>query len=379
MAAPTIRRAVTDPTPAPPSQIAELACAPEPAAPVSVAAAPAGSRWPLLAGLVLAALSAAALTMAWNTQNRLRATEQELARRQQDSGAFAAEARALARQAESTARDAAAKIALIEARVAETSLQRSQLEELIQSMSRSRDENVLADVDAALRVAMQQSAITGSVEPLAAALRQADERLARYAMPRLERVRRAVLQDLERVKAAGVVDLPTLAIRIDEAIRSVDDLPLIAAADRRAGAPARRDAGAASAPAAASTPEPPLRDGLRGLAGHLWAEARALVRVSRIDEPEAALLVPEQRFFLRENLKLRLLNARLALSSRQFDTAQADLREATVLLERYFDRSSKRVTTAADSLRQVAAQAQKVSLPRPDATLAALAAAVAGR
>lgn len=87
-------------------------------------------------------------------------------------------------------------MALLEARVAETTMQRSQLEDLIQSLARSRDENVLADVEAAIRVALQQSAITGSAEPLVLTLKQADERLARYNQPRLERVRRAVAQDL---------------------------------------------------------------------------------------------------------------------------------------------------------------------------------------
>jgi uroporphyrin-III C-methyltransferase len=107
-------------------------------------------------------------------------------------------------------------------------------------------------------------------------------------------------------------------------------------------------------------------------------EARGLVRVTRIDAPEAALAAPEQQFFLRENLKLRLLNARLALLSRQFDVAQADLREIQALAERYFDRNSKRVSTSIEVLRTVAAQAKSTVPPNPEQTLAALAAAAAG-
>ena len=91
------------------------------------------------------------------------------------------------------------------------------------------------------------------------------------------------------------------------------------------------------------------------------------------------LVAPEQAFFLRENLKLRLLNARLALLSRQFDTAQSDLRDAQSALDRYFDRSGRRVAAAAELVRQVASQARLVSVPRPDATLAAIATASAGR
>ena len=91
------------------------------------------------------------------------------------------------------------------------------------------------------------------------------------------------------------------------------------------------------------------------------------------------LIAPEQAWFLRENLKLRLLNARLALMSRQFDTAQADLHDAQAALDRYFDRNSKRVIAAGDALRQISGEARQLDVPRPDATLAAIAAVTGGR
>jgi uroporphyrin-3 C-methyltransferase len=115
------------------------------------------------------------------------------------------------------------------------------------------------------------------------------------------------------------------------------------------------------------------------MTGRVWSEARSLVRVTRIEHPEAMLLAPEQAYFLRENLKLRLLNARLALLSRQFDTAQTDLQGAQLALDRYFDRSSRRTQLAAELIRQVASQARQVGIPRPDNTLAALSTAAAGR
>jgi len=402
MGHPTIRGLVNDPATA---TATSLAGDPTPEPPPEEAKAPQGpvpgKRWPAQRLLVaaLGVVAVAALGLAWNTRERLQAAEQELVKRQQGAADLATEARALSRQAEAVARENAAKIALLEARVSETSLQRTQLEELIQSLSRSRDENVLADVEAALRVAVQQSAITGSLEPLAASLRQADERLKRYPAARMERVRRAVTQDLERVRAASVVDLPSLTIRLDEVIRVVDELPLLATVDpvaRRSGAVASTSASpgpassaaarthAASAPGAAASASrfswPGWVDrSVQAMAAQFWDEVRSLLRVTRVDNPEAALLAPEQAFFLRENLKLRLLNARLALLSRQFDIAQADLREAQATLERYFDRSSRRVSLTSDTLRQVAAQSRQLVVPRPDATFAALAAVTAGR
>jgi uroporphyrin-3 C-methyltransferase len=278
-------------------------------------------------------------------------------------------------------------VALLEARVSEVAVQRSQLEDLIQSFSRSRDENLIVDIEASLRVALQQSALTGSAEPLVAALRQSDERLARYSQPRLEGVRRAIARDLDKVRATGVTDIAVLTIKLDESIRLIDELPLLATAEGR-GEPRRapRAAVPASASATASAPASGAAAWTaRAQAG--WStwwdgvkdEVRSLVRVQRLDAPEALLLQPEHAVFLRENLKLRLLNARLALLSRQFAVAQTDLVVAQGAIERYFDRSARRTQTAAELVKQVAAQSRQVVLPRPDDTLAALAAVAAGR
>lgn len=330
------------------------------------------------------ALAVAASWLAWQTMQRMGALEQELVRRQQDSATLSTEARVLARQAQDLSRDAAAKAALLESRVAENTLQRSQLEELLQTMTRSRDENMLSDIEAAVRVAVQQSAITGSTEPLVVALKQADERLARNSQPRLERVRRAVVKDLDRVRAVAVSDITTLVIKLDEAVRLADELPLLAQPDRRPAHDSRPRAASAVALAASAAAAPTgWRAELEArwdlLAQRAVDEARSLVRVTRIDQPDAMLVAPEQAYFLRENLKLRLLNARLALLSRQHTTAQSDLREVQLALDKYFDRSSRRVASMNELLRQVNSQSRGIVVPRPDETLAALVAALAGR
>ncbi|MBX3623106.1 MAG: uroporphyrinogen-III C-methyltransferase [Rhizobacter sp.] len=347
----------------------------------------ASGRWGWTLAALLALLVLVSLALAWSAGQRVRKLEQELVRRQQDSQAQSTEARMLAKRADDTARESAAKVSLLEARLAEVAIQRTQLEDLIQSLSRSRDENVLVDIDAGLRVAQQQATITGSAEPLVAALKQADERLARYSQPRLDRVRRAIARDIDRVKAVGVPDVAALSIKLDEVIRLVDELPLLAQAEARRE-PAR-PAASASAPkpmARSASGVAPAKGWTSALSERwsswverFWGETRTLVRVTRIDNPEAMLVAPEQAFFLRENLKLRLLNARLALLSRQFDTVQTDVHSAQAALERYFDRSSRRTGVAGDLLKQVATGARHVSLPRPDDTLAALAAAGAGR
>jgi uroporphyrin-3 C-methyltransferase len=344
-----------------------------------------GPEWLLPACLLLALIALGAAWLGWSAREQVQSLEHELVRRQQTSADQASEARLMAKQAQEVTQEAAAKVTLLEARLAEVALQRSQLEELMQSLSRSRDENLITDIDAGIRVALQQTSITGSAEPLVAALRGADERLARAAQPRLDGVRRALARDLDRVRAVGVPDIGSLLIKLDEVVRLADELPLISNAQASRGAAVHAAAPAASS--ASSAAGPAVRSALwqRWLddwslpLSTLWDGVSSLLRVTRIDRPEAMLMSPEQGYFLRENLKLRLLNARLALLSRQPEMAQADLQSAQQSLQRYFDASARRTMVAADLLKQVTAQSRQVIVPRPDETLAALAASVAGR
>jgi uroporphyrin-3 C-methyltransferase len=385
---------VTD-DPSPASAPRDLAFSPTPNAPAVTAPAPPtdrtdaatwrGSRGLQLAVLLLAVLAIVALVFAWRADQRVRSSERELVKREQESGVLITEAALLARQAQEGARDAAAKVALLEARLNEVAVQRGQLEALVQSVARSRDENLVADSEATLRAGLQQGALTGSAEPVVAALKQIDDRFARANQPRLEPVRRAIARDLDRVKAASVADVATLSIKIEEAVRMVDELPLLAAAEQRRDLArgAARAAAPASAPASAATGtfgswlSTQFGQASSTFADSVWAEIRSLVRVTRIDHPEAMLVAPDQAVFLRENLKLRLLNARLSLLARQFDAVQFDVRRAIETIERYADRSAKRTQVMLDVLMQVAQQARQSAPARPDDTFAALA-AVAG-
>ena len=310
--------------------------------------------------------------------------QEDLARRSTDSGAQAIEARTLARQAQDVARDLAARLATQENRISEVSLQRSQLEELMQSLSRSRDENLVVDIESALRLAQQQAQLTGTAEPLLAALRSADQRLARAAQPRLNPLQRSIAKDTDRIKAASLTDVPVLLIKIDELTRMADDLP-VANALTMAAPPAVIPAAKAASSDKRGIALPAMFDGQalqawsQRIFDSLRDEARRLLRVSRIDQPEAALLAPEQAFFLRENLKLRLLNARLGLLSRQTDSARTDLASAGTWLGKYFDQTSRKTQAASQLLQQVQGQLKTSELPRLDETMAALATAAAGR
>ncbi len=348
--------------PAPESSIAPAA------APQAEALVPASPPRLLLPALgVIAVLALLLNALLWE---RLSTLQDQLSRQTAEAGATAAEARTLVRQTQEQERELAARQAVLEARLGEVALQRSQLEELMQSLTRSRDENLVVDIESALRLAQQQAQLTGSVEPLLAALRTAEQRVQRVPQARLAPVQRALARDMARIKATPLTDTPTLLARLDELVRLADDLPLA-----NAVGPAVAPQAAASAPLADNAVQAWWQRSLQ----RVLDEVRGLVRVSRIDQPDAVLLSPDQSFFVRENLKLLLLNARLGLLARQPDAARADLQKAAATLDKYFDPNARRTRTAAGLLVQTRDQMKALELPRVDDTLAALATAAAGR
>ena len=347
--------------------------------------------------LAVAVVAGVAVLVSGLLWQKLGNIQQELAKRSIESGAQSIEARTLAKAAQDATRELAARLAQQENRISEVSLQRTQLEELMQSLSRSRDENLVVDIESALRLAQQQAQLTGSAVPLIAAMTSASQRLQRAAQPRLNPLLRALTNDMERIRSASLTDVPVLMIKIDELSRMADELPvangmIVNSAARQitpiSAAPVNASITASTATANGSSILPSvlawfdgqrIQAAARATVNAIRDEARKLLRVSRIEQPEAALLAPEQSFFLRENFKLRLLNARLGLLSRQTDTARADLLSASSWLNKYFDQNARKTQAANLLLQQIQSQLKTSELPRMDETTAALATAAAGR
>lgn len=377
-----------------PAMAEHAAAQPEPERGAAVAAVPPAS-WRDTVAMVCVAACVVSISASGLLWQKLSNIQEQLARQSADAGKQSTEALTLAKEAQELVRETAARMAMSEARLSEVSLQRSQLEELMQSLSRSRDENLVVDMESALRLAQQQAQLAGSVEPILAALKSAELRLTRAAQPRLVPLQRAVARDIVKVKAATVSDTSTLLTRLDELARLADELPVANAVAVMRGQ-AQAAVSASDSPVAPVTSKPKAATSstasfVEAVVSNVlvtWAqrgwqvvldEVRSLVRVSHIAQPEAALLSPEQSFFVRENLKLKLLNARLGLLARQMDSSRADLAAAAVLVNRYFDASARRTQTAAALLLQVQVQMKTVELPRVDDTLTALATAASGR
>jgi uroporphyrin-3 C-methyltransferase len=316
----------------------------------AVSVAPRRSRAPLLA-IVAVVLVAALAAFFWlDTRQRIDATQEELARRLRSIEDDARDARSIARQSQEAARDAQAKLGQVEGRLAESQSQQLALEALYQDLSRNREEWQLAEIEQVLAIASQQLQLAGNVRAALLALQLAEARLARADRPQFLPVRRALARDIERLKAVPAIDFPAMSSRLDALVASVDTLPL--AFDERA------ERTAASKEEAAKATSFWAR-----LGAEMWSELKQLVTVRRMTGAEPPLLPPDQAYFLRHNLRLRLLNARLSLLARDEAGYREDLRAAQAWLRDYFDVRSKETAEALAQLKQLSSATISFEMP----------------
>ena len=332
---------------------------PQPAAQSAAApvhAAPHAPSSPLaLVALLIAALAMAAAAWSWfDSRERIRDLKTELGRRLAETGKEVSETRLLARNADDAMRQVSEKVAHIESQMATSQQQQLSLEALYKDLSQGRDQWALAEIEQVLLTAAQQLQLAGNVKAAIIALEGADTRLQRLNKPQFTALRRAIAADLANLRAVPSLDEVGASARIEALVARHASWPL------------------ASAQGSEAAPAPRAGRQTTDIGQELWAELKRLVQIRRIDGNEAVLLPPDQAYFLRENLRLRLLSARLALLSQDQAAFRSDLNAVSQMLGRYFN---TRDAGVADALKEVARLsslqiAQK--LPGIDASLVAL-------
>lgn len=300
------------------------------------------------------------LALAWVTHQSLASLAQSAGGRVADLGAELGQSRESLAAAQAALRTQQARIEALEAKIAELNEGRAAVEEVQRELARSADDRLAADAEQLLILASQQLQLSGNVKGALVALQAADQRLARSDKPAVVTLRRAVTADIERLRALPLVDTVGIALRLDQLIAGIDALPLVTAETPR------------PAPAAKRAESPP---GVASVVREAWQEVKSLVRIREIAPGEAVLLAPEQAYFLRENVKLRLLSARVALLARDEASFREDMRAAQAWLARHFDTRAKPAAATAASLKQIAESPVVIALPDINASLAAARAA----
>ena len=304
---------------------------------------------------------AAVVIVGWvavDTRLNTRSAQESAGGRLSELGSEAQQLRTALTQVQAALKEAQMRVGELEARVADTHEQRVALEEMYRELSRSADDRVLSEVEQMLVLASQQLQLAGNVRGALAALQAADQRLARAEKLAAAPLRRAIAQDMEKLRAVPLVDTAGMALRIDQVIAQADTLPLIIAETLP--------------PARVARARPSEEQGIARVARDFWEEMKGLVRIRDLDTQDAALLTPAQGYFLRENLKLRLLAARMSLLARDEAAFREDLKAGQAWISRWFDARAKATTTALATLKQVAETPVNIAVPDINASLAAV-------
>lgn len=237
-----------------------------------------------------------------------------------------------------------------------------------------RDDALLLEVERLVMLAVQDLQLTRQPAAALAALELADARVAAAGSPRWTALRRALARDIEQLRAVAAVDTVGIALKLDQLIAGADVWPMANAPAAPPKTPPRA-APKKAEPVAEAPPAPPPPGAWQRLRGWISAEFGDLVRINEVATPEALLLGAEQERLVRQQLKLRLLGARVALLARQDRLFRADIDNAQTLLAIYFEPRQPAVASAAATLRQLVAAPFAFDVPALSDSQAAVRAA----
>jgi uroporphyrin-3 C-methyltransferase len=314
----------------------------------------------LLANVTLTQLTLAVLVVVFvwqwlDAHSQLNQTQQQVAQRLSEVEAENKGNRLLVTQNQEQVRELGGKLSLLESKYAETQNQRIAIESLYHEMSSSRDQTALAEVEQMLLIAGQQLQLSGNVKAALIAMQQAESRLQRPAFAALKK---RIDQDIDKLRALPSVDVAAVNLHLDGVIGVVDSLPL--AQDTHIEVHEQ------------TAPVDPAASTWKRFWSEVWLEVKHLVRIENTERREMPLLSPTQTFFLRENLKLRLLSARMALLTRDEVSFRRDLKTSQEWLKRYFDVKSSQNVQALGVLQKLATSNIVIELPNLNGSLEAV-------
>jgi uroporphyrin-3 C-methyltransferase len=329
--------------------------------------------------LISGALAVLLATQWWTSQTQISGLREEVARRLQNAEISSSETRIVAKTVQEAFKETQSKVILLEGKQMESQSQQLALEQLYQDLSKNRDEWALAEIEQVLATASQQLQLAGNVQGALIALQNADNRLAKSEKPQFIAIRRAIAKDIERLKSLPILDLTGVALRLDSVIAQVDHIPLwsdeksvvtatppktpLRVLPKSSTLNAKNSTGRVGEDPAESTWTMRIQDAWQSFSSEMMTEIRQLMRVRNVETPDALLLTPSQAYFARENLKLRLLNARLALLSRNEDAFRSDMISAQDAITKYFDARTKQAQTVQALLRQVQGSNLSIEMP----------------
>jgi uroporphyrin-3 C-methyltransferase len=208
----------------------------------------------------------------------------------------------------------------------------------------------LQEVKYLLNVANQRAVLAHDVVGAIQALIMADKQLETLSDYRLHPLRAEIAEELMSLQSLTTLDIPGMAIQLQTLAAHVDKL-------RVKKGPEVDFSESSDTADIASTETPAWKQAI----SDIWQQLRSLVVIRHEQSGEAAVLAPEQRYFLYQNLRLQMESARLALLNADNNSFQHSLKTAITWLDQYFTGEERDAMLA--SLNSLAEQKIDVSIP----------------
>jgi uroporphyrin-3 C-methyltransferase len=322
----------------------------------------------LFAKTALALVLLALGTLAWqwlNTRQRFNEVERALSQKLSEAEILNQQTYALAKNAQELSNRANARTVVLEQKLDESRDQQEVLQTLYDQLAENREATALAEVEQLLALANQQLQLAGNIKSALLALQAAEQRLQSLDLPRAIQLRETISHEIENLRKLPQIDITEISQQLEILADLSGRLPLISERQPTLNAQARHRQPVQ--PAAADS-----MGELQKLGLDIWEDIKELVTVERIDRPEPALLAPDHAFYLRENLRLRLLTARIALLQHDEDTYRADIKTVHLWLNRYFDTKHPDTIKAFKILQKISAKNITIEVPSLTESLSAV-------
>lgn len=306
----------------------------------------------------------AILTLAWqwlNTRHRFNEIEKSLSIKLETYQALNQQSLALAKQAEERSTQANARTVILEQKLAESRDQQEALQTLYTQLAENREATAVAEVEQLLNIAKQQLQLASNVKSALLALEAADHRLEPLDLPRAVQLRQTLQLEIETLRDLPQIDMIALSAQLTYLTELCNTIPLISERQPTLNSNAGKN----------SATTQPIH-GAQKFWSAIWDDIRNLVTVERIDQPEPPLLPPDHALYLRENVKLRLLTARIALLQHNESTYKADLGMVKTWLNQYFDTKHPDTIKGLVLLNKLSSNNISLELPQLSDSLAAV-------
>lgn len=313
--------------------------------------------------LLLVMLTLLLLAWQWlNTRQRFNEVEKSLSQKIKVFQALNQQSLMLAKQAEERSTQANARTVLLEEKLAESRDQQEVLQTLYDQLAENREATAVAEVEQLLTIANQQLQLANNVKSALLALQAADKRLEPLVLPRAIQLRSTLALEIEKLRALPQVDVMAMSAQLETLASLCSTLPLISERQPTLNLAAAEKVLIKTRPT----------NSLQKFAFAVWADIKNLVTVERIDKPEPPLLAPELAFYLRENLKLRFLMARIALLQHDEVSYSADIKSVQSSLNQYYDNKHPNALKALRLLKQLSDNKVGIELPQLTESIAAV-------